>query len=146
MTGDAGGVPAGPPVIVLDGIDVTSLDHLLPKSSRAFARVDPDVIPRESLPNFGNHRRSMALASWTIDLHIVNLNPVILWENNAPANRCFGHIVPCIPIHGNRFESWNAIDGVVLLADFLNIHFSNYLCHISYLLFYFHFPFHFVLC
>ena len=146
MTGDAGGVPAGPPVIVLDGIDVASRDHLLPKSSRAFARVDPDVISWEGLPNIGNHRRSVALASWTIYLHIVNLNPVILWENDTPANRCLGNVVPCILISEDRRESWNAIDGVVLLADFLNIHFSNYLCHISYLLFYFHFPFHFVLC
>ena len=87
MTGGAGGVPAGPPILVLDGIDVASRDHLLPKSSRAFARVDPDVIARERLPNVGNHGRSMALASGAIDLHIVNLNPVILYENNAPANR-----------------------------------------------------------
>jgi len=144
MTGGAGGVPAGPPILVLDGIDVASGDHLFPESSRAFCCVDPDVIFWEGLPNIGNHRRSMALASRAIDLHIVNLNPVILWENDAPANWCLGNVVPCILISEDRRESRNTIDGVVLLADFLDIYFSNYLCHFIASFFYIHF--HFVLC
>ena len=85
MTGGAGGVPAGPPILVLNGINVASRDHLLPESSRAFARVDPDVMPRESLPNIGNHRRSMALflIDGTIDNHVVNLNVIICDNDNA---------------------------------------------------------------
>ena len=81
----AGRVPAGPPILVLDGIDVASLDHLLPESSRAFARVDPDMMFGECLLNIGNHRRSMPLVPilGTVDTHIVNLNVIIQDDDNA---------------------------------------------------------------
>lgn len=103
MTGHAGGVPAGPRVVVLNGINVSPLDHFLPEASGTFGRVNPDMLVWKRLPNIGNHRSTMSLLPihGTVDNHVVDFHPVLVYENFARASGHSTHIVPSVSIVGD---------------------------------------------
>nr|MBC8518316.1 hypothetical protein [Euryarchaeota archaeon] len=112
MTDSAGCIPARPPVFIFDGVNVTPIDHLFPERSRAFGRVDPNVMLRESGPDIGNHRSAVAFASIfrLIYTHIVNLNPVILHYDNTSADGCPTYVEPRILVSGVLPESKDVVD------------------------------------
>ncbi len=128
MTGGAGGVPTGPPVIVLNGIDVASFDHFFPEPSGAFSCVDPNVFVRESFPDIGNHSCAMALApvDGTKDNHIVYFNPIVVHKNHAFAYGHSPNIIPSITIVWNRFESAYTIEGGRGTTAYFRAYFIHY--------------------
>ena len=129
MTGGAGGVPTGPPVIVLNGIDVASINHFFPEHSGTLSCVNPDVFVGESLSDIGNHSCAMTLApvDGTKDNHIVDFNPIIVHENRASADGYSPNIIPSITIVLNRFESAYTVEGGRGTAAYFRADFIHYL-------------------
>ena len=114
MADGASRVEARPRVVVLDGINVTSRDHLLPEWPCAIRCVHPDVCTGESLPDVCNHRSAVALPSVTLlaDNHVVYLNRVTLLDDDASREGYPTDVNPPAWLGAMLSETGNTIDGL----------------------------------
>ena len=111
MANRAGGVPARPPILILNRINLPPVNHFLPETSGTFTRIDPDVLFRKCLPNVGNHRRTMTLVSHrrVNHNHIVNFDPIVLNEHHASTVGHPSNVVPSIAL-SSREKAWNTVE------------------------------------
>ena len=114
MADGASRVEARPRVVVLDGINVTSRDHLLPEWPCAIRSVHPDVCTRKGLPDVCNHRSAVALPSVTLlaDNHVVYLNGVTPWDDDASREGYPADVNPPAWLGAMLSETGNTIDGL----------------------------------